>query len=186
MKTKELVKKSGSREVKSRIPEQSRPAPCGVFVNSLTFDSRLSTPRLLRNKPGMSMKTKELVKKSGSRKVKSRMPEQSRPAAWGVFVNSSTPRLLDFFTFRRNKPGMSMKTKEGRGNLGDPSRAVCNAFLFNTGRSAGRATDPSPGPQRLMKAPSGSTLSPGRGPEDSEMHPVSDIPTIFRRLCAKI
>ena len=41
MKTNEHVKKSGSRKVKSRMPEQSRLAPWGVFVNSLTFDSRL-------------------------------------------------------------------------------------------------------------------------------------------------
>ena len=39
MKTKELVKKSGSREAKSRMPEQSRPAARRVFVNSLTLDS---------------------------------------------------------------------------------------------------------------------------------------------------
>ena len=40
------------------------------------------------------------------------MREQSPAAAWEVFVNSLTARLLDFSTFRRNKPGMSMKTKD--------------------------------------------------------------------------
>jgi hypothetical protein len=39
MKTKELVKKSRSREAKSRMPEQSRPAARRVLVNSLTLDS---------------------------------------------------------------------------------------------------------------------------------------------------
>jgi len=61
-----------------------------------------------------------------------------------------------------------MKTKEGCGKLVDWGRAVRKAFFFNVGRSACRATDPSPGPRRLMKTPSRSTLSPGRGQGDFE------------------
>jgi hypothetical protein len=55
-----------------------------------------------------------------------------------------------------------MKTKEGCGKLVDLGRAVRKALFLNIGRSAGRATDSSPGLPRLMKTPSRSTLSPGR------------------------
>jgi hypothetical protein len=63
---------------------------------------------------------------------------------------------------------MSMKTKEGCGKLVDWGRAGWKAFFLNIGRSARRETDPSPGPRRLMKALSRSTLSPGRGHGDFE------------------
>jgi hypothetical protein len=71
------------------------------------------------------------------------------------------PFLDDRFSNRRNKPGMSMKTKEGCGKFVDLGRAV-EAFFLRIGRSASHATDPSPGPRRLMKTLSRSTLSPGR------------------------
>jgi hypothetical protein len=45
------------------------------------------------------------VEKSRSQEVESRMRQQSRPAAWSVFVNSST---LDFST---------LKLKEQTGNV---------------------------------------------------------------------
>jgi hypothetical protein len=56
-----------------------------------------------------------------------------------------------------NKGGLWKARKLGR---------AVKPFFLNIGRSARRETDPSPGPRRLMKAPSRSTLSPGRGHRD--------------------
>ena len=84
------VEKLRSQDVERRIEKQTRSTAWGVFVNSSTLDS--ST---FRNKPGMSKKTKNRVKKSRSREVeKSRRREtNSRARSTGSSGCLLTPRL---------------------------------------------------------------------------------------------
>jgi hypothetical protein len=82
---------------------------------------------------GQGRKVQKSRTKSRSREVKkSRVECRSKvqPLAWESFVNSSTARLLDSSTFRRNKPGMSMKTKRNFKMPRSADRRFCGPRLF--------------------------------------------------------
>jgi hypothetical protein len=98
------VEQSRSQEVESRTREQGRWAHCGVFVNSSTLDPRL-LDFLRRNKPGMSMKTKDTVKKSSSRGVKKSRVERESKVEPQPVACLLTPRLstLDSSTLKEDQ-----------------------------------------------------------------------------------
>ena len=113
------VEKSKCRESNART--KLTPA---VWVRSLTPGASTTRLSKLTEQTGNVYENKEPgqeVEKSRSREIEQRKVEESRgrdststtdfDLGPGTAVNCSTARLLDFSTFRRNKPGMSMKTK---------------------------------------------------------------------------
>jgi hypothetical protein len=128
MKTKDEDKKSSSREVEewrssgTGCETEARQHPATRQVAPQLLNS--STSQLFRgNEPRMSMKTKDEDKKSRSRGV-----EELRSSGTGCETEACqhparrqlAPQLLNSSTsqlFRRNEPGMSMKTKERSQNL---------------------------------------------------------------------
>jgi hypothetical protein len=105
VKTNNSVKKSKSQEVEES-DAGARSTGARLLTPGLLDSQLLDSLRLtadgreltafLRNKPGMSMKTNNSVKKSRSQEVESRMPGHGRAVAWGV--NSSTSRLSTLCT----------------------------------------------------------------------------------------
>src|SRR5208283_6141546 len=79
------VEESRSREPIARAKSSRSPGRVCQLL-----DSRLSTPRLFRNKPGMSMKTKDMVKKS---RVECQSKVEPQPGACLSTPRLSTPRL---------------------------------------------------------------------------------------------